>query len=1068
MNWWKTKGIRPTLTPTLFERLRFRGGPVANERSIVTSGHARFTFLTPRLVRLEWSETGEFEDRSTYAFPTRHAPAPNFITRYSGDTLIVTTDALELRYSGEGAAFTPDNLAIAFDLDGESITWTPGTPNPLNLRGTRRTLDECAGDAALTEGLFSRAGWSLFDDSRNVVYAEGWVAPRPDHAVQDWYFFAFGHDYMGGLAEYTQFGGEIPLIPRYVLGAWWSRYWPYSAQDFKDLVGEFKAHGFPLDVLVIDMDWHTPDGWTGYTWNKKLFPNPPKFLKWVHNQGLRTTLNLHPADGIQPHEEIYPKFAEAMGVDPATKEPVPFRITDKKFVKHYFELLHHPMEDDGVDFWWMDWQQGEISEVKGLDPLGWINHLHFEDSKRRGQRAMLYSRWGGLGGHRYHIGFSGDTWATWDALQFQPYMTAAASNVAYGWWSHDIGGHLGGVTEPELYARWVQYGTVSPCLRLHSSKNAHTERRPWAFGAEIEQITQAAYEWRYAMVPYIYTMARVAVDTSVSLCRPMYYAHPAAEDAYITRFQYYFGDQLIAAPLVHPVNPATGLTTQDVWIPAGTWIDMQTLEAFTGPCWVRLVGDLTRLPVLAKAGAIIPEYFPASTTDAQPKDHLIITAYTGKSGQFRLYEDDGISEDYHTGQAEWTPITTQIVGRAWTVTIAPVEGHCAALPDRRGYEVRLIGSRRPGSVMINKKPVDSWTYDAATLTTTISVPKRGKTKATTITAVAAGNTINALDAAHNRTVLQADLARLLGDVAPADSADMAALLRLAAPGKLDAVARAGGPFARIYEYTTPEEAAMQLGSVIIAAPLTGAAEYDLSITFTLHKGAQTTQDTVNLPGVSGTQIVDTPFAWDRTVTPAQWSAEVSITWEGTTLTYTHTSAPLFPSITTWHHCAFDAAEVVPALERVVDPAGRPQAAYEWATATQDPAALHANVNEGFDVPLWHHYLERTRAGEYLVAYVATTITSPVERAAVLSGFTYHQAEIHLNGEKLPDSPDLGTTATNPPPFFRPPNVKLPVTLRAGDNTLVVVIRRGEPWPFLGVGLQLTTPDGASLSELTYR
>ncbi|HUX75714.1 MAG TPA: hypothetical protein VMY40_03620, partial [Anaerolineae bacterium] len=159
--------------PDLFERIRFRGQPVANPDSAVVSGHARFTVLTPRLIRLEWSETGEFEDRGTYAFPTRYAPAPLFTTQVAGGVLTIDTGALALRYHGDSARFTADNLSIAFVLNGEPQTWAPGTPNPSNLRGTRRTLDECAGDAALDEGILSRAGWAMFDDSRSVVCDSG-------------------------------------------------------------------------------------------------------------------------------------------------------------------------------------------------------------------------------------------------------------------------------------------------------------------------------------------------------------------------------------------------------------------------------------------------------------------------------------------------------------------------------------------------------------------------------------------------------------------------------------------------------------------------------------------------------------------------------------------------------------------------------------------------------------------------------------------------------------------------------------------------------------------------------
>jgi len=318
------------------------------------------------------------------------------------------------------------------------------------------------------------------------------------------------------------------------------------------------------------------------------------------------------------------------------------------------------MEDDGVDFWWMDWQQGETSEVKDLDPLPWINHLHFRDSTRRGRRGMLYSRWGGLGNHRYPIGFSGDTYVTWEALQFQPYFTATASNVAYGWWSHDIGGHMGDVTEPELYARWVQFGALSPCLRLHGTKDPRTERRPWKYPDAVYQAAQSAFHWRYQLVPYIYTMACVASDTGISLCRPMYYEYPDEDAAYAARYQYFFGDQMIAAPLVNRANPETGMAAIDVWVPKGTWIDYQTKETFTGPRWARLVGDLTRIPMLMKAGAILPLAPPANTTDAILKDRLIVSVFPGADGAFRLYEDDGITQAYQEGQYEWTEITTHI------------------------------------------------------------------------------------------------------------------------------------------------------------------------------------------------------------------------------------------------------------------------------------------------------------------------------------------------------------------------------------------------------------------------
>jgi hypothetical protein len=192
----------------------------------------------------------------------------------------------------------------------------------------------------------------------------------------------------------------------------------------------------------------------------------------MHEEGLKTTLNLHPASGVQPWEAAYPAMARAMGIDPATKKYVPFDITNKKFATNYMDLLHHPLEKQGIDFWWLDWQQEPMkTKMPGVGPTWWLNYVHFTDQQREGKRPLLFHRWGGLGNHRYQIGFSGDTISVWESLAFQPWFTATAANVGYAYWSHDIGGHMPGAVDPELYTRWVQFGAFSPILRTHTTKN---------------------------------------------------------------------------------------------------------------------------------------------------------------------------------------------------------------------------------------------------------------------------------------------------------------------------------------------------------------------------------------------------------------------------------------------------------------------------------------------------------------------------------------------------------------------------------------------------------------------
>jgi alpha-glucosidase (family GH31 glycosyl hydrolase) len=127
---------------------------------------------------------------------------------------------------------------------------------------------------------------------------------------------------------------------------------------------------------------------------------------------------------------------------------------------------------------------------------------------------------------------------SWESLAFQPYFTATASNVAYGWWSHDIGGHMQGSEDGELYARWVQFGVFSPILRLHSTNNPYQDRRPWAQDAQFFPVIRDALQLRHQLIPYVYTMAWRNHVEGLPLITPMYYEHPEAEAAYRCPQQY--------------------------------------------------------------------------------------------------------------------------------------------------------------------------------------------------------------------------------------------------------------------------------------------------------------------------------------------------------------------------------------------------------------------------------------------------------------------------------------------------------------------------------------------------
>ncbi len=729
----------------------FTQQPKAPLRAIVTADNVRFTVLTPELIRMEWSANGTFEDRASLVFINRALPVPEFTVNETSDDLTITTDKLVLHYKKGSGRFSPDNLSVRLIVSQHLTVWKPGIVDSLNLKGTTRTLDGTNGekDVQLEQGLLSRSGWALVDDSNRPLFdssAWKWVVPRPAGDLQDWYFFGYGHDYKKALYDFTQVAGKIPMPPRFAFGYWWSRYWTYSDAELRSLIADMRRYGVPIDVLIIDMDWHETYGlsvhgtkrdpfgqsvgWTGYTWNRNLFPEPETFLAWTKEEHLKTALNLHPASGISPLESQYDAFAKEYGFDTSGRKYIPFRIEDKKWAQTYFDVILNPLEKQGIDFWWLDWQAWlENKVVPGLSNTWWLNYVFFSEMERQGrERPLLFHRWGGLGNHRYQIGFSGDSWSTWEALAYQPSFTATAGNVGYGYWSHDIGGHLGNDPDPELYLRWIQWGALSPILRTHSTKSSEIERRIWKYG-DFFPLMRKAFLFRYALVPYIYTAARKAYDTGLSLCRPMYYDYPEAAEAYQARGDYMFGDDLLSAPVTAKSDSTSKMAVKKIWLPPGHWYEFFTGSMLDGNKTVERSFSLDEIPLYAKAGAIIPMYPPVSNLQ-QPIDTLCLALIPGGEGSGSIYEDDGVSNAYATTQHAMTPVTQKSRGGMRSIQIGARAGSFANASKDRTFRLMLPRTFPPSEVRVNgtsyqrsdDRKAGSWWYDANELTTWIELP----------------------------------------------------------------------------------------------------------------------------------------------------------------------------------------------------------------------------------------------------------------------------------------------------------------------------------------------------------
>lgn len=670
--------------------------------SVVTGEHYRFTILTPRLVRMEYCGEGVFEDRPTQVVLNRNFETPAFTVCESEKRIEIDTEWLSISYDKKEFSVGGLSIKVRSESCGIFSTWRFSEPVWEGLWGTARDLDQADGAIPLEPGLLSRlGGFGVIDDSRSLILLEdGWVEPRRQ-GIQDIYFFGYGYAYTQCMRDFFHLCGQTPLLPRYALGNWWSRFYPYSEPEYMALMDRFSSEGVPLSVAVIDIDWHIRDvdpkygkGWTGYTWNTQLFPDPKAFLSGLHGRNLKVTLNLHPAEGVQPHEQMYDAVACALGRDPAQRQPVHFDFCDKAFVKAYFEYLHHPQEKDGVDFWWIDWQQGNASEMSGADPLWMLNHYHFIDHAKDGKRPLILSRYAGPGSHRYPVGFSGDSIISWASLQFQPYFTATAANIGFGWWSHDIGGHAGGARDDELMVRWLQFGVFSPIMRLHSTSNLFNGKEPWKYTEPTKSIMIRFMQLRHQLIPYLYTSNWRCHQEGALLVRPMYHDYPKQDEAYDVKNQYLFGSELIVCPITSPMDSSMQLGCVKAWLPEGTCFDFFTGLRYRGGRSINLYRSIDDIPVLARAGAIVPM---TGAGEAQENGTALpvqmeLRVFGGANGSYELYEDDGISDDYADGKFTFT--TCDFLwrqGDETLFTITPGANALEAMPRQRQYTICFTG-----------------------------------------------------------------------------------------------------------------------------------------------------------------------------------------------------------------------------------------------------------------------------------------------------------------------------------------------------------------------------------------
>jgi hypothetical protein len=678
---------------------------------------------------MEYSRAAHFIDAPSVSVLKRDWPTVALQTRREGGWWVIETGKMTVRYHLGSGAFTPENLEVRWKDEQGEHSWKPGDKDDKNLGGVPTNDIAWRTEAGNEAGPLSRNGYFLLDDSHTAVWdgVSQWVKPRADdESDQDWYFFAYGHNYkqmLGGLAELL---GPIPMIPRYILGTWVGSRAGFSEHEWEIIANQFREKHVPADVLVLDSDSISKVTWSGYDEDSEQMPDPQGFFHWALEKGFHVTTNEHFGPLTPENDHHFNAIRELMGLPLETKE-IPHDLANKKYAEAFMGLLHRPRLDMGMAFWWQDgWAS---AKMPGLDPALWTRHIEYEGSEKiTGKRAFDFCRLGTWGSHRYGGFFSGDLIPYWSTLDLLIPFNVQGSNMLVDYVINLSSGVFQETVDPELYQRWVEFSAFSPVFWWHGLWGL---RFPWEYGDQSLETTRKFLQLRYRLLPYTYTYTRLAHDTGLPLIRGMYLDHPSEEGSYTYRHQYMFGQELLAAPVSEPGYGKPVL--KDVYLPAGEkWVDFFTGRIYEGGQAISYLCPIERLPLFVRAGSIVPMALDMDYSNERPVDPLIVDVYAGKPASFRLYEDDGTSLDYRNGAYAWTPIAfTAGAGSEHRIEIGPSEGKYNGQAKSRRYEVRVHGLLKPHSVKVGgrvlreQRPDEcgvgcgGWVWDEQTHITTI-------------------------------------------------------------------------------------------------------------------------------------------------------------------------------------------------------------------------------------------------------------------------------------------------------------------------------------------------------------
>ncbi|MBL0156902.1 MAG: glycoside hydrolase family 31 protein [Bryobacterales bacterium] len=778
--------------------------PGGIELTLDSGGLARVDVLRPGMIRFRFSPSGKLQNYRTGAVILNDEPNLGTLVTEADESIIVRTSAavitirkkpfqVEVNRRDGSLVLADDQAGTGWDdstglvftrkvaPQGESYFGLGARGGPIDRRG-RVIVMHNVDRNAYTEftdplyisipffyGVRDGRAWGLFLDNPADPYFDldaaqnGLMTLGAAKGELDYYVFV-GPEPWTVSAAYSELTGPTPLPPLWALGFHQSRYGYKSQDEFISVAQRLRRERFPCDILWFDIDYM--DRQQDFTWNAKTFPNPVEMNRSLDQLGFKRINIVEPLIGTS--DANWP-YLDATGLflrnPDGTSNVSEIWYGDVSFIdftnpaaRFWYKLaLSAFMDKYAINGLWQDLNEPaqnfmptvlHDNDGQPLSDLEARNTYAFNMAKtswetmreiRPTTRPWAISRSGYSGIQRYSANWSGDTLSTFDSLRVSLQMTISMGVSGQNFFGHDIGGFLGSPSA-ELFYRWMQFGSMIPLFRNHATDTSDP-RELWSFGPQVAANVRDVINFRYQLLPYLYTAFKDTTDSGLPLVAPLWFYYPADERTFREDTSFLLGRDLLVAPVI-----TEGANARTIYLPKGDdWVNFHANTIIAGGQTVMASAPVGLMPLFVRAGSVIVMGPIRQSVKDNSGSSLTVLAFPGATeGAAEVYEDDGESTDYEKGSFNRTRFEQYQVAGGRVVVVKRVATGFAR--PARNFSIRFRAmANKPAQVQVNgvgvvevdqETKLDSiqfgWWYDAQARTLVVRVPDQDNLQVTAL------------------------------------------------------------------------------------------------------------------------------------------------------------------------------------------------------------------------------------------------------------------------------------------------------------------------------------------------